>query len=163
MNKFALFSLFTLSLLMVACGHDEVQPIDDENSQETALFREQCQSLVCGRWYQDDSAALAHIKLQYYFSPDGGFDGHVLVMKRDSVSVGGKKVVTDWENVIDNDIYGRWNLLYDSKLKKRVVIMQYSSSIKLHSNLFFESVNDSVLKVSVSLEGDTIIKMRRNN
>jgi len=53
-------------------------------------------------------------------------------------------------------------LLYDSKLKERVVIMQYASTVKFHSNLFFESVNDSILKVSVSL-GGTIIKMRRDN
>lgn len=162
MKKLALFCLLILSLLMVACDHDAVQPVDDENSQETALFREQCQSLVSGRWILDDSAALAHIKLQYCFTPDGSFNGHALIMKRDSVSVGGKKVVTDWESVIDNDIYGRWNLLYDSKLKERVVIMQYASTIKFHSNLFFESVNDSILEVSVSL-GDTIIKMHRDN
>lgn len=162
MKKIALFCLVILSLLMVACDHDAVQPVDDENSQETALFREQCQSLICGRWILDDSAALAHIKLQYYFTPDGSFNGHALIMKRDSVSVGGKKVVTDWESVIDNDIYGRWNLLYDSKLKARVVIMQYASTIKFNSNLFFESVNDSILEVSNSL-GAPIIKMRRDN
>ncbi len=149
-------------MFIVSCDDNDIHPIDDENSQETALFREQCQSLVCGRWIWDDSTALAHIKLQYCFTPDESFDGHALILKRDSVSVGGKKVVTDWENVIDNDIYGRWNLLYDSKLKERVVIMQYASTIKFHSNLFFESVNDSILEVSVSL-GDTIIKMRRDN
>lgn len=87
----------------------------------------------------------------------------MLIMKRDSVSVDGKKVVTDWENVVDNDVYGRWKLLYDSKLKKRVINMDYASYIKLQSYLYFESVNDSVLEVSSPLSVDRIIKMRRNN
>lgn len=87
----------------------------------------------------------------------------MLIMKRDSVSVDGKKVVTDWENVVDNDVYGRWKLLYDSKLKKRVIHMDYASYIQFQSYLYFESVNDSVLEVSSPLSVDRIIKMRRNN
>ncbi len=162
MKKTIIFILLSLPMFVASCDDNDIHPIDDENSQETALFREQCQSLICGRWIWDDSTALAHIKLQYQFSPDGSFGGHALIMKRDSVSVCGKKVVTDWEDVIDNDIYGRWDLLYDSKLKKRVINMQYASSFKLTSNLFFKSV-DSVLKVSVSLEDDKTIKMRRDN
>ncbi len=162
-KKVSLSLLLLLSLLVVACTRDVVSPIDDENSKETALFREQCWSLVCGRWSQEDSAALAHIKQQYYFTPDGSFDGHMLIMKRDSVSVDGKKVVTDWENVVDNDVYGRWKLLYDSKLKKRVIHMDYASYMIFQSYLYFESVNDSVLEVSSPLSVDRIIKMRRNN
>lgn len=87
----------------------------------------------------------------------------MLIMKRDSVSVDGKKVVTDWENVVDNDVYGRWKLLYDSKLKKRVIHMDYASYMIFQSYLYFESVNDSVLEVSSPLSVDRIIKMRRNN
>lgn len=155
---------FIISMFLIcisSCGNHITLPIDDEHSQETALFREQCLGHVYGKWGYVDSTTLLRIEQHYCFKPDSIFDGHTQIMARDSVLINGKHVLTDWQPAIDKDVHGEWKLLYDSKAQKRIILMNYANSITLQSSLDFIKVNDSILETSSPLLVNKTVMMHR--
>ncbi len=148
-------------ICITSCDDHVTPPVDDEYSEETAIFRKQCLGLVYGKWGYVDSTTLQRIEQHYYFKPDSIFDGHTQIMARDSVLIKGKYMLTDWQPVIDKDIHGKWSLLYDSKNQKRIILMDYANGITLQSSVDFITVNDSIMEISSPLSMKKTVTMHR--
>lgn len=161
MNRLYCFVISWFLICITSCDDHAALPIDDEHTEETALFREQCLGLVYGKWGYVDSTTLQRIEQHYCFKPDSIFDGHTKMMTRDSVLINGKYMLTDWTSIIDINVHGKWSLLYDSRAQKRIILMDYANSITLQSSLDFIKVNDSILETSSPLSVKKTVTMHR--
>lgn len=161
MKKLFCFIISLFLICITSCNDHVTPPVDDEYSEETAIFRKQYLGLVYGKWGYVDSTTLLRIEQHYCFKRDSIFDGHTTIMARDSVLINGKYVLTDWQPAIDKDVHGEWKLLYDSKVQKRVILMNYANGITLQSSMDFIKVNDSIMETSSPLSMKKTVTMHR--
>ena len=67
------------------------------------------------------STSFSYIEQNHSFQKDGTLKGNILLKERDSVFVNGIPTFTDWHVVLESDIAGKWDLLYQKSQKKNVL------------------------------------------
>lgn len=120
MKKYISFVLLFL-FISASCTND-ISFLGDEYSQETADFKNLFYDKVVGDWTYKKTNSFSYIEQNYSFHKDGTLKGNILLKKRDSVFVNGTPTLTDWYIVLESNIAGNWDLLYQKSQKKKCFI-----------------------------------------
>lgn len=145
MKKYISFVLLFL-FISASCTND-ISFLGDEYSQETADLKNLFYDKVVGDWTYKKTNSFSYIEQNYSFHKDGTLKGNILLKKRDSVFVNGTPTLTDWYIVLESNIAGNWDLLYQKSQKKNVLYFNGRGKYGESKFVDFFTANDTILDI----------------
>ncbi len=150
-----IFFAFIATIIFISCDVATPKIIEEEVSEKTSELRKKYKDKLIGSWYFKRENKKRKAFEAYTFEKDGTMTGILKYMKRDSVIIGGKPMLTDWSFVIDDTIKGKWELYYSGDMEMNilsinanVVSSQKEKIIPFHTNFQFIDVNESTLHIA---------------
>lgn len=139
-------SVLLFLFISASCTND-ISFWGDEYSQETADFKNLFYDKVVGDWTYKKNNSFSYIEQNYSFHKDGTLKGNILLKKRDSVFVNGTPTLTDWYIVLESNITGNWDLLYQKARKKNVLYFDGRGKYGESKFVDFFTANDTILDI----------------